>query len=147
MPAPALKRFWAKVDKNGPVMRPELGPCWVWTGRKKKGYGYLMVAWKDVRAHRFSYAVHLGPIPPGKLACHRCDNPPCVRPSHLFAGTISDNARDSFSKGRRHSPKAGKTHCPAGHPYAGRNLYQLPNGGRVCRECTNAASRRWRARQ
>lgn len=88
-------RFWSKV-------RPTPTGCWEWTAyRNNHGYGQFTVR-KGVfyTAHAVSYAITHGPIQPGMSICHRCDNPPCVRPDHLFIGTQSDNAIDMFSKGR-----------------------------------------------
>jgi hypothetical protein len=87
-------RFWSKVDPTG--------ECWEWTAyRNNHGYGQFTVT-KGVfyAAHNVSYALTHGPIPAGLSTCHRCDNPPCVNPDHLFLGTQSDNARDMFAKGR-----------------------------------------------
>jgi hypothetical protein len=97
-----LTRFWMRVDKDGPTLVPELGPCWIWTAaRGDHGYGTFCPAGApNVGAHRYSYELHHGPIAEGLLACHRCDNPPCVNPGHLFAGTHSDNMRDMVAKGR-----------------------------------------------
>jgi hypothetical protein len=104
------KRFWAKVKKDGPIPShvPELGPCWVWIGSPDKhGYGLLFVAFphRYVPAHRVSYELNVGPIPEGLFVLHRCDNPPCVRPDHLFLGTKSDNSRDMHQKGRAGLPR------------------------------------------
>lgn len=111
----AIQRFWSKVNKGGPTPahRPELGPCWVWTASKRnKGYGAFF--WRtdsgekvQGRAHRFSWELHHGAIPEGQCALHHCDNPGCVRPGHLFLGTIAENNQDMVSKGR-HVP--GGTH-------------------------------------
>lgn len=99
------ERFWAKVDKRGPVSvhRPELGPCQVWTEHTTKaGYGQFYLHSGDPRlAHSVSYALTKGPVPPRLHVCHHCDNPPCVRPDHLFIGTAADNARDMVAKGRQ----------------------------------------------
>jgi hypothetical protein len=87
-------RFWSKADRTG--------NCWEWTAyRKPGGYGQFTVR-KGVfyNAHAVSYALTHGPIPPGMSICHRCDNPPCVNPDHLFLGTQYDNAIDMFAKGR-----------------------------------------------
>lgn len=105
--APTLaERFWAKVDKHGPVCASELGPCWMWTAATTVtgGYGSISVGGKQVRAHRVSFQLSVGPIPPGQWVLHRCDNPPCIRPEHLFLGTDRDNQRDRAAKGRHLAP-------------------------------------------
>lgn len=98
-----LARFWAKVDKdNGPIIRDELGRCWIWTaGKFTDGYGTISINGKSLMAHRVSYAIHHGHIPSDFLICHACDNPPCVNPSHLWPGTNKDNGADCTAKGRR----------------------------------------------
>lgn len=98
----ASLRFWAKVDKNGPVPahRPELGPCWVWTASTLgKGYGAFGLNRRTAMAHRVAYEIEHGPIPDGLCVLHECDNPPCVR--HLFLGTRGDNATDRATKRRQ----------------------------------------------
>lgn len=72
--------------------------CWIWNGRiHPNGYGALS---RHIKAHRASYEVFKGPIPAGLCVLHTCDNPPCVNPLHLFAGTRSDNMQDCSAKGR-----------------------------------------------
>ena len=89
-------RFWARVLKTD--------GCWLWQGsRGKKGYGRLSRGNKTVLAHRISWQLHNGPIPGGLCALHACDNRVCVRPDHLFLGTIADNNVDMVTKGRRAS--------------------------------------------
>lgn len=88
-----VARFWSYVEKGG--------TCWTWTGaRDKDGYG---VFWDGsrVRAHQYSWRLHVGAIPDGHGVLHRCDNPPCVRPDHLFTGTTPENMRDKVSKARQ----------------------------------------------
>lgn len=95
-----IDRFWSKVDKRG--------DCWIWTAfTDKNGYGHFFPeSRKRVSAHRFSYLVAHGNIPKADTRfgtaniLHRCDNPSCVNPDHLFAGTEGDNARDRQKKGR-----------------------------------------------
>lgn len=87
-------RFWmgVKSSRDG---------CWEWTNsRNIAGYGMLFYQGRSQPAHRVSWQIHSGPIPEGLFVCHQCDNPRCVRPSHLFLGTALDNARDRDRKGR-----------------------------------------------
>lgn len=94
--------FWARVDQSG-------GPnaCWPWMGyRTPRGYGRLYCGSRTpVYAHRVACALAHGPIPPGMDACHKCDNPPCCNPAHLFPGTQDDNIQDAKRKGRLHGPR------------------------------------------
>lgn len=90
---PLEKRFWRKVEKTD--------SCWLWTGAKfENGYGAIWTNPITQRAHRISWELNRGKIPPGLIVCHHCDNPPCVRPDHLFLGTLSDNRRDMVEKKR-----------------------------------------------
>lgn len=91
--APLEKRFWTKVQKTD--------MCWIWTGAQSSGYGKISVSYRvSEYAHRVSWALHYGPIPGDLFVCHTCDNPSCVRPDHLFLGTVKDNAVDMVSKQR-----------------------------------------------
>ncbi len=84
-------RFWSRVISTD--------GCWVWRGLGK--HGHLLVNQKQVGAHRFSYMVFKGAIPKGLFVCHRCDNPPCVNPDHLWLGTAKENQQDCVAKGRK----------------------------------------------
>ena len=102
-----VRRFWNKVNKDGPLpsVCPELGQCWVW--KPKPGSGGYGNAWDGIRirrAHVLSYEFTYGPVPDGNEVCHRCNNKACVRPIHLYAGTHQQNMDDI----RRHGGRAGK---------------------------------------
>jgi hypothetical protein len=104
--ARTAERLWRMVDKSG-------GPdaCWPFTGsRGTHGYGQIYVRAKKkgnrlARSNRVAYAAVYGPIPAGLIVCHRCDNPPCCNPAHLFLGDDGDNARDRVAKGRHGGPR------------------------------------------
>jgi len=75
--------------------------CWIWTGALNGGgYGSMTINSESVRAHRYSYELHIGPIPPQMFVCHSCDVRSCVNPDHLFLGTNQDNMQDCVNKGR-----------------------------------------------
>jgi hypothetical protein len=86
-------RFWTHVRKTK--------NCWEWAAALcHGGKGKTTLNGKDIRAHRFSWILHFGAIPAGMCVLHKCDNPKCVRPEHLFIGTVSENNKDRSAKGR-----------------------------------------------
>lgn len=89
-----MKRFWDKVIKGI--------NCWQWTGstHRREGYGVIRVG-RQILAHRISWILHHGAIPGGMCVLHRCDNPSCTNPDHLFLGTQADNLADMRAKGRQ----------------------------------------------
>lgn len=90
---PVHLRFWDKVKKTR--------SCWVWQGSKHGyGYGLIRVDTKMLLTHRVCWQISRGAIPHGLQVLHRCDNPPCVRPEHLFLGTQAENVEDMVRKGR-----------------------------------------------
>ncbi|MFA7238188.1 MAG: HNH endonuclease [Phycisphaeraceae bacterium] len=82
------------------ISKTETG-CWEWTGYlNEKGYGRLRIQGRHLYAHRLSYELFCGPLTDEQMVCHKCDNPMCCNPEHLFLGTRGDNIRDAKAKGR-----------------------------------------------
>ncbi len=155
MPRTALPletRFWSKVDKRGP------DECWPWVGTRTAGYGILYTKGRGVRASRISWSLANGcTFPHGRIACHTCDNPGCVNPAHIWAGTPKENCHDMLAKGRSHyqkhprAPKPPKpprrvcqrpkprpdrgVRCRKGHVYADQRPYPSEAKLNRCREC------------
>jgi hypothetical protein len=125
--------FWSRVDTSG--------DCWEWQGaRVSKGYGSLAIEGRAATAHRRSWELTYGPIPTGMHVLHRCDNPPCVRPDHLWLGTNTENVYDSMAKGRRDHltgsrlPPSTCTKCGV--------QFRTPTATRTRRFCSRACQRR-----
>ena len=153
---PAGERLWLKVDKDGPLpeQRPELGPCWVWTGAKQgSGYGHFVLRRQGVGAHVAAYVLTGEVIPegmdldhlchPGDGSCPRatCRHRLCVNPSHLEPVTRLENLKrgNTFV-----AANVIKTHCPKGHEYTPENtrVRLAPSGNemRSCKQCARDAS-------
>jgi hypothetical protein len=125
-------RFWAFVEKGD--------GCWVWRGsRNADGYGSFGVASKPMRritASRMAMALSGTHLLPGEFACHHCDNPTCVRPSHLFRGSARENAQDMGRKGRGRNQNWQKSTCDNGHELSGFNVgFFESSDGRTYRKC------------
>lgn len=91
------ERFWAKVDRSG--------DCWIWMGcrngtTQQHGYGRFNIGGHIFHAHRVAWEFTNGPVTDGMRVLHKCDNPPCVNPAHLFLGTQTDNMQDCATKDR-----------------------------------------------
>ena len=113
-PRPTAERFWSYVDRRGPE------ECWPWRGNVKNGLGYGRFTTRGGRegkprqdyTHRVAWVLTYGEIEDGANLCHRCDNPPCCNPAHLFLGTCADNNADMCAKGRQ---AAGDRHGSRKH--------------------------------
>lgn len=129
------ERFFEKVE-----MIP-FHTCWEWVGCKNnKGYGGIQFNGEKVAAHIISLMIHNIDIPTGYCVCHKCDNPGCVNPKHLFIGTQQDNNMDRHLKGRDrggiNAPKPLQSFCKRGHEFTKENTYiRLGDNARVCRLC------------
>jgi len=132
-----LERFMQKVNKLSD------DKCWEWLAAKNsRGYGKFSYDGQMRIAPRVSWILLNGPIPAGMSICHKCDNPGCVNPNHLFLGTQYENVQDCIDKGRfPFGNRPARTHCLHGHPYAGDNLYVTPDGERKCRACRSEQNR------
>jgi hypothetical protein len=94
---PVAERFWSHVAIGLP------DECWEWqAARYKYGHGKTAISNHSIQAHRLAYELTYGTIPDGLLICHKCNNPPCCNPQHLYAGTYTDNMQDSIKAGTAH---------------------------------------------
>lgn len=102
------ERLWEKIDRRGP------SECWPWTGsRDGRGYGMFMFSSirdvkRNMKAHRAAYVSENGPVPDDVFVCHRCDNPPCCNPAHLFPAHHQGNVDDMVAKGRHRGSGKGQ---------------------------------------
>lgn len=132
--------FWAQVRRDE--------ACWEWqAARNSGGYGWFRFgpSRTSTGAHRVAYELVNGPIPAGLGVLHRCDNPPCCNPAHLFLGTNQDNVTDKVNKGRH--PNSRMTACRHGHPFDEANTYVTREGARQCRACNRLRQRAYAARR
>jgi hypothetical protein len=135
-------QFATYVDRDGPVpeARPELGPCWLWTGKlSDAGYGYMNSAGREMPAHRWAYKRFVGPVSKGLDIDHLCRNPPCVNyEGHLELVTHRVNVLRGESPPARF---ARRTACSKGHPFTPENTFARADNSRGCRTCDRARSR------
>jgi HNH endonuclease len=150
---PPSERFWAKINKGGPIPehRSDLGPCWLWTAATNYGYGVFRIDRRSIYAHRYAYELLVGPIPDGLQLDHLCRVPPCVNPTHLEPVTHRENIlrgttyinslkaaarRPALRPPRRPLPPVPRTPSPYGNPN------RDPRTGRFATAQVVATSRR-----
>lgn len=137
--ATTLDRFWHHVAVTD--------ACWTWTASvNEHGYGIFNLRTNEgaLLAHRFVWEITYGLIPSGRSVCHSCDNPPCIRPDHLFLGSHEDNMRDMATKRRGRGQRA--THCKWGHEYTEDNTgWRHGTMRRYCRTCARRWASGWRS--
>ena len=120
--------------------------CLEWDrARHADGYGHFYLDGRIQLAHRAAWIIANGPIPDDMNVCHRCDNPPCIDPAHLFLGTQSDNVADMVAKGRHMNNR--RTHCKRGHEFTEENTRIDDRGNRNCRTCTAEYQRAYNERR
>jgi hypothetical protein len=140
------ERALAKIQRNAAPSphRPDLGPCWHWTGRTNQdGYGELRGRRSDGLAHRIVFEHMVGPVPVGLELDHLCRVRYCVNPQHLEPVTPKENWRRGTSVTAQN---AAKTHCHRGHPFDSENTYVWRNS-RICRACAREAKQRRQERK
>ena len=132
------ERFYKRVKVTAP------DECWEWQSyRGPQGYGvFSRKILGQTLAHRISFVMNCGPLTEEICVLHKCDNPPCVNPKHLFLGNRDMNNKDRAQKGRTVIWNSLKTHCKNGHEFTKENIYYRSNGSRYCRECGRIASRK-----
>jgi hypothetical protein len=132
----AVERMgWIRAQQERP------NDCWLWPWGRVRGYGQTRHNGKHCYVHRWAYELLVGPIPPTMTLDHLCRNPACANPRHLEPVTIGVNVLRGLGPTARH---ARKTRCINGHPFNETNTIYRPTGGRYCRECRRASSRRAR---
>lgn len=130
-----LSRFYARIRVD------DVSSCWEWMGAKNnRGYGMF----SRKLAHRTAKEIHeTEQISDTLVACHKCDNPGCVNPDHVFIGTMKDNMRDMTLKGRSGAQK--RTHCKQGHEFSPENTQYTKSGTRRCVQCRKEYAQRVKA--
>lgn len=136
-----IEKFFEKVDRS------DVQGCWEWMAyRTPFGYGNIRQPVLGERyAHRVSYKVRYGSLSKSDCVLHRCDNPSCVNPDHLFLGSRKENMEDRDRKGRYGNRQMYQTHCVRGHPFDEHNtrLRKNKDGGtsRICKVCVSLHKR------
>ena len=144
-----VEGFWAQVNKQGPIpaYRPDLGPCWIWTGKPNtNGYGLARLPGfrHQMGAHLAAWWLTFGEMPSdGSQLDHLCRIVLCCKPAHLEPVTPAENNRRSTSPA---AINAAKSYCDSGHEFTPANTRINRDGSRACRACACDNQRRYRKR-
>lgn len=123
------------LDKTVPI---PVTNCLAWKfGKDKNGYGKTTYNGKGIRAHRLMYLLYFGAHLDKLCVCHKCDNPSCINPDHLFLGTNKQNMQDKVKKGRLKNGNMFKTHCKHGHEFTEDNTVWPEYKGKIKRRCVS----------
>lgn len=137
--------FWEKVQIGNE------DDCWPWMGAKTPlGYGRAnqdLITKKHLYAHIRAYELSHNVSASGLCVCHKCDNPPCCNPNHLFLGSMADNIHDRDAKGRNGKKGKFQKFCKRGHEFNAENIYVYPNGVRLCKECKKIRDAKYLAKK
>lgn len=117
--------------------------CWIWQGFRHpapRTYGEMSYRGNGWRTHRLAWTLAKGKIPPGMAVCHKCDDPGCCNPDHLWLGTHTDNMKDCKAKKRNRTTT--QTHCKNGHEFTAENTWRCKDGFRHCLACYRVRSRK-----
>lgn len=133
-----LDKFWSNVNVI------ESTGCWEWAGKRMPygGYGRISIGGMRGYAHRVAWMLSGRTLTPGRWILHHCDNPPCIRPDHMYMGTPKDNAQDREKRGRGRKRERSGAECIRGHVFDADNPGRNKRGVAMCKVCDRERHRK-----